>query len=201
MTPVPWPAELRGFPPNSLPQHLDGILAGPGVWSNIDQRGSAVCLLFIPPIAPTHVARIVLTRRSTTVKTHRGQIGLAGGRAESDDPTPGATALRELHEELGIAPAHVIIVGTLPAIKALDAHPIIPVVCCADISLSAVIPAPAEVAYVFAEPWTSFVAARSLPFQFNVFGNWRRSERFQTGDGCESIWGLTALILYKANMR
>jgi 8-oxo-dGTP pyrophosphatase MutT (NUDIX family) len=194
---VAWP-ELRGFPSASLPKHVHGLSPGSGAWDAL--RGSAVCLLFIPPATGASAARVLLTRRSITVRSHRGQIGFAGGRAEQSDESPGTTALRELHEELGIPPERVAVAGTLASVKALDSHPVVPVVCCAAIELRELKPAPDEVAYAFAEPWTSFARGMSRPFRFNMFGTWRTSQSFSTADGLENIWGLTALILHAADL-
>lgn len=194
---VAWP-ELRGLPSASLPEHVHGLSPGPGDWGAL--RGSAVCLLFIPPASGGSAARVLLTRRSMTVRSHRGQIGFAGGRAEEADTSPGATALRELHEELGIPPERVVVAGTLASVKALDSHPVVPVVCCAAIDLCELKPEPGEVAYAFAEPWTSFARGMSRPFRFNIFGTWRTSESFSAVDGRENVWGLTALILHTADL-
>jgi 8-oxo-dGTP pyrophosphatase MutT (NUDIX family) len=38
---------------------------------------------------------------------HGDQIGLPGGRREASDPSPFATALREVEEEIGLAPGEV----------------------------------------------------------------------------------------------
>lgn len=194
---VAWP-ELRGFPSASLPKHVRGLSPGPGDWGAL--RGSAVCLLFIPPASGESAARVLLTRRSLNVRSHRGQIGFAGGRAEEADASPGATALRELHEELGIPPERVVVAGTLASVRALDSHPVVPVVCCAKVELGELEPEPEEVAYAFAEPWTSFARGMSQPFRFNIFGAWRTSESYTTADGREKVWGLTALILHAADL-
>ena len=199
MTRIIWP-RLSGFPPESLPNRIDAITPGRGTWSGPGERRSAVCLLFIPPADDKDPAQILFIRRSTKVNSHRGQIGLAGGRAEYEDQSPADTAFRELQEELGIVPARLAIAGILPPVQTLDGQPVVPVVCCATIQLVDVVQALDEVAYVFAEPWTSFVNVRNSPFCFNIFGNWRRSELFLAVDGREKIWGLTALILHRANL-
>jgi len=60
---------------------------------------------------------VILTRRSEHVEHHKGQIAFPGGVQDPEDLERGglaATALREAHEELGIVPDHVDIVGALP---------------------------------------------------------------------------------------
>jgi 8-oxo-dGTP pyrophosphatase MutT (NUDIX family) len=58
---------------------------------------------------------VVLTRRATTLRSHRGEIALPGGRTDGDE-TPIETALREAHEEVGIDPASVTPIGWLSPI-------------------------------------------------------------------------------------
>jgi 8-oxo-dGTP pyrophosphatase MutT (NUDIX family) len=73
---------------------------------------SAVLLAFFEEEGETHV---VLTRRSTQLRSHRGEIALPGGRSDPGEP-PIETALREAHEEVGIEPASVTTVGWLSPI-------------------------------------------------------------------------------------
>ena len=57
---------------------------------------------------------IVYIRRSDDVASHRGQVAFPGGRMDPEDQTILATALREAHEEVGIEPATVEVLGALP---------------------------------------------------------------------------------------
>jgi 8-oxo-dGTP pyrophosphatase MutT (NUDIX family) len=56
---------------------------------------------------------IVLIRRTYTVTTHKGQISFPGGSRESGDRTLLDTALRESHEEIGLRPGDVEVLGEL----------------------------------------------------------------------------------------
>ena len=80
--------------------------------------------------------QLVLTRRSFSMRAHRGEIALPGGRSDADE-TPTATALREAREEVGIDESTVRVVGWLsplvtwalgsaiwPVIGFLDARPV-----------------------------------------------------------------------------
>lgn len=61
---------------------------------------------------------VLFVERGRHLRRHPGEIGLPGGGAdEADGGDLVKTALRELHEELNIAPERVRIVGELPAIK------------------------------------------------------------------------------------
>ena len=73
--------------------------------------------------------RVVLTKRPDTMPTHAGHIAFPGGRAHPDDTGPVETALREAHEEVGIEPASVEILGYLPPIDTVEFRPwVVPVV-------------------------------------------------------------------------
>ncbi len=52
--------------------------------------------------------RILLTRRPMTMSHHPGELCFPGGKRASDDPSLYATALRELEEELGVAPDAIL---------------------------------------------------------------------------------------------
>jgi 8-oxo-dGTP pyrophosphatase MutT (NUDIX family) len=56
---------------------------------------------------------LVLTKRTDTVRYHKGQISFPGGSFESDDGDLQTTALRESYEEVGIRPEDVRILGRL----------------------------------------------------------------------------------------
>ncbi|GAA1898150.1 NUDIX hydrolase [Lapillicoccus jejuensis] len=79
-----------------------------------DLRQSSVLLLFGPD--PRGVDSLVLTERSHRMRAHPGQISLPGGGAEPGDADVAATALREAHEEVGLDPAGVEVLGELPAL-------------------------------------------------------------------------------------
>jgi 8-oxo-dGTP pyrophosphatase MutT (NUDIX family) len=88
-----------GEPPDE-PEEL-GIVAD-DIPTPITQR-SAVLVALFEEDGETHV---VLTRRAMTLRYHRGEIALPGGRCE-DNETPLETALREAHEEIGLEPSLV----------------------------------------------------------------------------------------------
>jgi 8-oxo-dGTP pyrophosphatase MutT (NUDIX family) len=64
--------------------------------------------------------RVVLTKRPDTMPTHAGHISFPGGRPENGDDGPVGTALREAHEEVGIEPSQVEVLGFLPPIDTVE---------------------------------------------------------------------------------
>ncbi len=60
---------------------------------------------------------VVLVEKRADLRSHAGQIAFPGGGIEAGDADPVAAALREAREEVGVEPALVEVLGTLP-----DAH-------------------------------------------------------------------------------
>lgn len=56
---------------------------------------------------------IVLTKRSNRVQSHKGEISFPGGSSEKGDSDLWVTALRESHEEIGLQPLDVQLIGRL----------------------------------------------------------------------------------------
>jgi 8-oxo-dGTP pyrophosphatase MutT (NUDIX family) len=71
---------------------------------------------------------LLFTHRTDTVADHKGQVSFPGGRMEESDTSPADTALREAHEEIGIQPSDVKIVGYLPGFHTVSNYWIVPVI-------------------------------------------------------------------------
>jgi len=56
---------------------------------------------------------ILLNKRTDTVDDHKGEISFPGGRKDPEDKTLLDTALRETHEEMGISPDDVDVLGEI----------------------------------------------------------------------------------------
>lgn len=59
---------------------------------------------------------VLLIERSSTLRTHAGQVAFPGGSLDPTDASPAAAALREAQEETGLDPVSVQVVADLPAI-------------------------------------------------------------------------------------
>jgi 8-oxo-dGTP pyrophosphatase MutT (NUDIX family) len=57
-------------------------------------------------------ATVVLTRRTWTLRSHRGEVSFPGGRAEPGE-SPLEAATREAHEEIALDPRSVEVIGEL----------------------------------------------------------------------------------------
>lgn len=57
---------------------------------------------------------MLLTMRTDHLHDHPGQVSFPGGHCEACDASAVVTALREAHEEVGLKPAQVDVLGVLP---------------------------------------------------------------------------------------
>ncbi|HEX2196620.1 MAG TPA: CoA pyrophosphatase [Actinomycetota bacterium] len=74
-----------------------------------DARAAAVLI----PVHPGPEPSVLFTVRTETVSSHKGQISFPGGSIDPTDESAEAAALRETHEEIGLDPSAVEIVGEL----------------------------------------------------------------------------------------
>jgi len=70
--------------------------------------------VLVPIFERDGILNVVYIRRSDDVASHRGQVAFPGGRVDPVDQTVLDTALREAHEEVGIEPRTVEVLGALP---------------------------------------------------------------------------------------
>lgn len=136
---------------------------------------------------------LLFTRRTETLRHHRGEISFPGGAAEATDDTLDATALRETEEEVGIDASAVTILGRLDDFVSVHAYHVTPFV-----GLLAeppqLDPDPAEIAAVIELP----LARLCEPARWHR-ENWRHRGRLEPVFFCtvddHQVWGLTAAIL------
>ena len=106
---------------------------------------------------PSDRAAVLLTRRSTSLRSHAGQWALPGGRIDGDE-TPETAALRELAEEVGLAVDAGCVLGRLDDFTTRSGFVITPVVVWAGPG-DALVPNPAEVASVHRIPLDELLRA------------------------------------------
>lgn len=68
----------------------------------------------MPLIHTPYGIHMVLTRRAKHLKKHSGQISFPGGRIDASDISAANAALRETHEEIGVEPYYVQLLGQMP---------------------------------------------------------------------------------------
>ena len=94
---------------------------------------------------------VLLTQRTAHLPTHAGQIAFAGGKVDAHDANAQAAALREAHEEVGLHPRHVEVIGELPVYSTGSGFHITPVVALVQPPFE-LAPNPGEVDAVFEVP-------------------------------------------------
>ena len=77
---------------------------------------------------------VVFTLRTAHLHAHAGQVSFPGGGAEAHDADAIATALRESHEEIGLDPARVQVLGTLDSYITVSGYEVTPVVGLIDVT-------------------------------------------------------------------
>ncbi len=98
-----------------------------------DQGGAVTSKLMhasvlIPVVERATGLTVMFTQRTAHLHDHAGQISFPGGRAEADDASVIATALRETREEVGIPAERFEILGQLPEYLTRTGYRITPVV-------------------------------------------------------------------------
>jgi 8-oxo-dGTP pyrophosphatase MutT (NUDIX family) len=141
------------------------------------------------PTGPT----VLFTERAAHLKDHAGQVSLPGGRLTAGE-TPAEAALREAHEEVGLAPTAVDVIGSLDEFLTGTGFAVLPVIGVVSDAGFVPIPDPREVAGVFEVPLGVILdrtAMRSGYFE-------RHGARLLTYElhyAGRRIWGATAAVL------
>lgn len=134
--------------------------------------------------------RVLFTKRTDKVDSHKGQVSFPGGGREPEDESYLQTALRETWEEIGVEPSDVTLLGRIKPIITITQFKVFPFV--------GIIPHPYEyrlngfeVADLLEIPLNRLLAEAGDQDQANPLGM-----TFNQG-GEDIVWGATARMLYE----
>ena len=186
--------DLAGFD-----RHVEKIRSAlasipPAPREELANKSNAAAVL-MPLFARDGELHIVYIRRSDHVASHRGQVAFPGGRVEAIDATLLDAALREAHEEVGLNPATVDVIGGLPTMHTSASGIIVAPFVGVIPSDAGLKPDPSEVAEIFDVP----LSALRDP-QFRGDYEWKPDGRERASKfpailyGGQVIWGLTLRI-------
>jgi 8-oxo-dGTP pyrophosphatase MutT (NUDIX family) len=185
------------------PQAIAARFARQHVWTpevrkekRFVEREPAHASVLIPLVQRERLT-VLLTLRPTHMKSHSGQIAFPGGKADPGDRDAVATALREAQEEVGLEPALVQVMGTLPEYTTGSAFIVTPVV--ALVTPGFHLQANAEeVADVFEVPLDFLMDPANHRHHMMDMGGQQRSwlsMPYMDGTTERFIWGATAGML------
>lgn len=195
--------KLRAALELELPYQDRPAWPGRGASSRPELAQAAVLALFgitgrRDPSNPSGVF-LLLTRRTETVESHKGQMAFPGGRCEPEELLEGRfeeTALRETHEEVGIEARDIRVIGALPGLDTATGFWVRPFVGLLRLPIEEITPRlnAGEIAELVWVPWS--ILTHPATYRREVFE--RGSVRFMTHVyqvGENRIWGATGAMI------
>lgn len=176
----------------------------PQLWTDprIEEHASYKPAAVLVAITERERPGMLLLHRPSTMRAHPGQIALPGGRLDPGE-TPVEAALREAHEELGLRPEDVRVVGASDRYRTGSGYEITPVIGVIPPDLE-IRPNPAEVAQWFEAP-VDFVLnpANHMTRSMHWKGQDVQFVEIVWPDGRQDhrIWGVTGAILHNLSRR
>jgi 8-oxo-dGTP pyrophosphatase MutT (NUDIX family) len=179
-------------------EHIRSTVAGyqrKTQMTSLGEPGLIEAAVLVPVVKEGDMLSLILTRRTDSVETHKGQIAFPGGIVDPDDRDRVHTALREAEEELGIPPSVVETVGFLDDLFTPTGFCITPVVGILQ-TMPALHPNPGEVAEAFTVPVTFFADPGNAQMEYRTVGSTTR-EVWTYVYGGRVIWGATGTIIHR----
>lgn len=198
--------ELKGFDVLGAQAHMAPL----GVGAMVPPQGStpkqAGVLALIYPEHKTHTInhnaelRLILTRRTDSLRGHSGQISFPGGKRDPDDTSFAQTALRETCEELGICQDTIELLGMLSRIYIPPSNfHVYPQVGYLN-QTPEYKPNPLEVAEVFSIPLSALLDEKYKQQEKRTFGESTVMVPYYAFNG-HKVWGATAVMLSELEHR
>lgn len=149
--------------------------------------------VLVPITLADGTPRLILTKRSSALKHHPGQIAFPGGKQDEGDADITAAALREAQEEIGLDIGNVEVLGCLPTHETVTGFDVTPVLALVRRRFEPV-PEAGEVEEVFDVPLEHVLTLGNFSIQSRRWRGVRRNY-YTVPFGPYYIWGATARIL------
>ena len=141
---------------------------------------------------------VLLTHRPLEMRQHAGQVAFPGGKLDPGEDAI-AAALRETHEELGISPAHIKVIGASDRFVTGTGYDITPVLGCLPADLP-IVPNPSEVSDWFEAPLHYILDPANRVRKQTLYRGQMRDYTEIVWEG-HRIWGITAAIIENLSSR
>ncbi|MAT44469.1 MAG: coenzyme A pyrophosphatase [Anaerolineaceae bacterium] len=183
---------IRSIKYNLEKNHKDEFL--PKKVTGIPFRQAAVLAPFVLIDSKWH---LLFTRRSDSLKNHKGQVSFPGGAMDQSDQSPIETAFRETYEEIGVGVEALEIIGKMEAMMTNSNFLVTPVLAVMKWPVQLVI-SEAEVSKVFTIPLNWLADSNNWEERiYNHPNGWYGSVIFYQEYGGELLWGITAAITHR----
>jgi 8-oxo-dGTP pyrophosphatase MutT (NUDIX family) len=155
--------------------------------------GRTRAAVLLPLFVKDSSCHILFTKRSNTVRYHKGEISFPGGNYDATDEDLLATALREAHEEIGLRPQDVSFLGALDEMMTMTDFIVSPFVGLIPYPYTFV-PSPDEIDEIIILPLVGFLKEGVLREEYRTYN--KKTEKVPIyHSGRHVIWGATARIL------
>ena len=149
--------------------------------------------VLLPLLLKDGSCHILFTKRSDKVRYHKGEISFPGGNYDATDADLLATALREAHEEIGLRPQDVSLLGALDEMLTMTDFIVSPFVGLIPYPYTFV-PSPYEIEEIIILPLADFLKEGVLSEEYRTY-NKKTNKVSIYHSGGHVIWGATAWML------
>ena len=146
----------------------------------------------IVPIIDVEEPTLLFTKRTETVRDHKGEISFPGGARHPEDSDLLSTALRETREELGIPPEAFEVLGALPPTHTMVSGYVIAPFVARLRDRPVLEPNPVEIAEVLELPVSTLI---DVEREVEVVGGLHHTMFVYEADG-QVVWGATGRIVH-----